>query len=74
MGYQDKEFINIFNFLEAVEGGQERENALRLRQMLKQDQGLPLFRAAQIDAIYQNLDIEPQIKLEYDRFGPSLFH
>jgi hypothetical protein len=72
MGYHDNEFPGDLQFLANLGSGTDGENTERLRRKLKKGQGLALFRADQLDALTRNLEVEPQIKLEYDRFLPGL--
>lgn len=70
MGFRDTDSPNPLEFFMST-GEPIAWSNERLRQRLQLGQGQSLYRADQVDAVYDALDEEPSVQLEYDRFMPE---
>ena len=71
MGYRDTDppdLLELFSMRNDWVGW----NNQRLRLRLREGHGQSLFRQDQLDAGYHDLNEEPLVRLEYDRFSPGL--
>jgi hypothetical protein len=68
MGYRDHDYPNPPNPSLNAEAGDLPERQFCL------EQGHPLWRFNQLDSLYDLLDEDPLICLEYDRFLPGILH
>ena len=66
MGYRDYSELPMELFTRLSDPVHLNDDQLRRR--LKQGQGEPIYRLEQLERIYNDMTLEPLIKLEFDRF------
>ena len=71
MGYHDSEFVNSMSLFQ-INIDSLSVHHPDLRERMQEGEGQPLQRLEQIDCFYDDLNEEPWIRLEFDRFLPGL--
>ena len=71
MGYRDGEFPNPLDLFSGANEAVNNWDAV-LQDRIRLGDGRPLMRLEQLTTLDEELNEEPRLRLEYDRFSPGL--
>lgn len=71
MGYRNPDFLNPLNLFQSGVEPIAWSNE-RLHQRLREGVGQPIHHAHELETAYDDLQDEPLLRLEYDRFLPEI--